>query len=397
MQGLDIRALYYITHIDNLPSILERGILSRVKIETEKTQFISMFKRKTDAKNNINKRQKVRLPNGRKNLLNYTSLFFQPRNPMMYRAIFEIGIDRLAVLELADAVLNEPGVIIADGNTSDELTQFNPAAQGLQKLQQQQKTMQNEWWKECDGSKRRIMAECLVSDHVSPEYIHSVVVADSGIKNWVQKIVEGSQLPVICQPDMFFQPKRRIEIGKNISLIDGGDIFFSELQTLTVTVNLQGVMGKGLALRAREQFPDVYVEYEKACRAKKITSERPYIYKRETSVADELADLKPYCRRIENPMKWFLLFATKRHWRTNSRIEDIESGLKWLEKNFKEKGIQSIAMSALGCALGGLDWIDVAPLMCKHLHDIGIPVEIYLPREYPIEPQYLTESHLLAF
>ncbi len=393
---MKIKSLYYITHIDNLPSILERGILSHVKIETERTQFISMFKRKTDAKDNINKRQKVKLPDSRKNLLNYTSLFFQPRNPMMYRAIFETGINRLAVLELADAVLNKPEVIIADGNTSDELTQFNPAAQGLQKLQQQQKTMQSEWWKECDGSKRRIMAECLVPDRVSPEYIHSVVVADSGIKNWVEKIVEGSQLPVICQPDMFFQPKRRIEIGKNISLIDGGDIFFSELQTLTVTVNLQGVMGKGLALRAREQFPDVYVEYEKACRAKKITSERPYIYKRETSVVDELADLKPYCRRIENPMKWFLLFATKRHWRTNSRIEDIESGLKWLEKNFKEKDIQSLAMSALGCALGGLNWADVAPLMCQSLDRIGIPVEIYLPREYPIEPQHLTESYLLA-
>ena len=58
-------------------------------------------------------------------------------------------------------------------------------------------------------------------------------------------------------------------------------MFSLELQTLTVTVNLQGVMGKGLALRTREQFPDVYVEYEKACRSKKITTERPYIYKRE--------------------------------------------------------------------------------------------------------------------
>ncbi|MYB92940.1 macro domain-containing protein, partial [Candidatus Poribacteria bacterium] len=169
-----------------------------------------------------------------------------------------------------------------------------------------------------------------------------------------------------------------------------------ELQTLTVTVNLQKVMGKGLALRAKEQFPDVYVEYEKACRSKKITTERPYIYKREESVADELTDLKPHRINIKNPVKWFLLFATKRHWRQNSRIEDIESGLKWLQNNCKEEGIQSLAMSALGCALGGLNWADVAPLMCKYLDKIGIPVEIYLPREYPIEPQHLTESHLLT-
>ena len=78
-------------------------------------------------------------------------------------------------------------------------------------------------------------------------------------------------------------------------------------------------------------------------------------------------------------MKWFLLFATKRHWRQNSRIEDIESGLKWLQNNYKEEGIQSLAMSALGCALGGLNWADVAPLMCKYLDENSIPVEIYLP------------------
>ena len=396
MQGPNIRALYYITHIDNLPSILERGILSHERIETEGAQCVSMFKGKTDTKNNTNKRRKVKPQQGKKNLLYYANLFFQPRNPMMYRAIFETGEDKLAVLEIADTVLNESGIIIADGNATDELTQFYPSIQGLKKLQQQGKVTQSEWWKKSDGSKRRIMAECLVPSYVKSEYIRSVVVSNDATRNWVQGIFDDSQFPVICQPDKFFQPKRRIAIGKNISLIDGGDIFFSELQTLTVTVNLQGVMGKGLALRAKEQFPDVYVEYEKACRSKKITTQRPYIYKREESVADELTDLKPHRINIKNPMKWFLLFATKRHWRQNSRIEDIESGLKWLQENGKTEGIQSLAMSALGCALGGLNWADVAPLMCKSLDRIGIPVEIYLPREYPIEPQHLVESHLLA-
>ena len=393
---MKIKSLYYITHIDNLPSIFERGILSAKRIETEKTQFISMFKGKTDVKNNINKRVRVKPQNGGKSLLNYANLFFQPRNPMMYRAIFETGEDKLAILEIANTILNESGLLIADGNAVDKLTQFYSSTQGLKKLQQQWKVVQNEWWKKCDGSKRRIMTECLVPDHVKPEYIRSVIVAKDEIKNWVSIIVDNPRLPIVCQPDMFFQPKRRIAIGNNISLIDGGDIFFSELQTLTITVNLQGVMGKGLALRAREQFPDVYVEYEKACRAKKITTERPYIYKREESVADELTDLKPHRVTIKNPIKWFLLFATKRHWRTNSRIEDIENGLKWVQENSKKEGIQSLAVSALGCALGGLNWADVAPMMCRYLDGIGIPIEIYLPREYPIEPQYLTEAYLLA-
>ena len=393
---MKIKSLYYITHIDNLPFIFKHGILSHERIQTEGRQPISMFKGKTDAKNNISQRRKVKLRDSGKNLLGYANLLFQPRNPMMYRAIFERGKDELAVLEVADTVLNEQGIIIADGNVTDELTQFYPGIQGLKKLQQQGKIIQSEWWKKYDGSKRKIMAECLIPDCVKPEHIRSVVIADDTMRNWVHGTFNNLQFPIIFQPDMFFQPKRRIAIGKNISLVDGCDMFFSELQTLTVTVNLQKVMGKGLALRAKEQFPDVYVEYEKACRSKKITTERPYIYKREESVADELTDLKPHRINIKNPVKWFLLFATKRHWRQNSRIEDIESGLKWLQNNCKEEGIQSLAMSALGCALGGLNWADVAPLMCKYLDKIGIPVEIYLPREYPIEPQHLTESHLLT-
>ena len=138
-------------------------------------------------------------------------------------------------------------------------------------------------------------------------------------------------------------------------------------------------MGKGLALHTKQKFPDVYVAYQDACRSKRITEIKPYLYKREGSLDEELADFGADLT-TPNAVKWFLLFATKRKWRENSRLEDIEGGLDWVQRNFKEQGIQSLAMPALGCGLGGLDWKDVGPLMCKYLHGIGIPVAIYLPR-----------------
>ncbi|MDY7011042.1 MAG: DUF4433 domain-containing protein, partial [Planctomycetota bacterium] len=55
----------------------------------------------------------------------------------------------------------------------------------------------------------------------------------------------------------------------------------------------------------------------------------------------------------------------------------------------------SVALPALGCGLGGLDWADVGPLMCKYLHGIGIDVAIYLPRERAIDPKLLSQSYLL--
>ena len=193
---------------------------------------------------------------------------------------------------------------------------------------------------------------------------------------------------------MFFHPNSRASIGSNISLIDG-DMFFSDMQTLTVSVNLQGIMGKGLASRAKYQFPDVYVVYQDACRSRRITATKPYIYKREASLDEDLADLTTPLKTA-NAVKWFLLFATKRKWRDDSRLDDIEAGLKWFRDNFASEGVQSLAIPALGCGLGGLLWESVGPLMCRYLHGIGIKVAIYLPRERDIDRRYLTESFLLG-
>ena len=386
---MKIESLYYITHKDNLSSILESGIFSSDRAEAEGLHPTPVYDGRGVEQRNSKTTDGI-------SLWVYANLYFQPRNAMMYRIIHQKDLKDLAVVGINKKVLDEADVVITDGNAANETTQFYCLSEGLKILKRHGSIIQNDWWNNSDGSKRKMMAECLIPNYVKPAYIHSVYVADNTLQNEIKKIVNNPKIAVNSEPDMFFQPRNQIKVGQNISLIDGGDIFFSELQTLTVTVNLKGVMGKGLALRAKEQFPDVYVEYEKAYRSKKITSARPYIYKREALAIDELMDLKPPNMSLENPMKWFLLFATKRDWRANSRIEDIDAGLKWLQKNAEKEGVRSLAMAALGCANGGLNWADVAPLMCKSLDGIGIPVEIYLPREYPIDPQYLTEAHLLA-
>lgn len=388
MRNLDIKNLYYITHIDNLPSILERGILSHERIEEEGLRPAHIYN--TDI---VNRRRDKNTPD-RKSLWSYANLYFQPRNPMMYRVVHEKGAKDLAVISVTKKILQAPGVFISDGNAANDPTQFYFPSDGLKMLGQQWKIIQNEWWNNLDGSKRKIMTECLVPNSISPEFVNSIYVVDEETRERISGIVGYRSISIIPEPKMFFQPNSRNKIGDNISLIDG-DMFFSNLQTLTISVNLQGIMGKGLASRAKYQFPDVYVAYQDACRSKRIAATKPYLYKREGSLDEELADFGADLT-TPNAVKWFLLFATKRKWRENSRLDDIEGGLNWVQQNFKEQGIQSLAMPALGGGLGGLDWKDVGPLMCKYLHGIGIPVAIYLPRERTIPPEYLTAPHLLA-
>lgn len=172
-------------------------------------------------------------------------------------------------------------------------------------------------------------------------------------------------------------------------------MFFSMMQTLTVSVNTRGIMGKGLASRAKYQFPDVYVVYQDACRRKMLRMGKPYLYKREAFVDQELAD-EPGTLPTVNAEKWFLLFATKRHWRDNGDLAGIEAGLRWVRENYKHEGIQSLALPALGCGLGNLDWRDVGPMMCRELATLDIPVAIYLPRERQVANDLVTPEFLLG-
>ncbi len=173
-----------------------------------------------------------------------------------------------------------------------------------------------------------------------------------------------------------------------------GDLFFSQMQTLTISVNTVGVMGKGLASRAKYQFPDMYVHYEDLCKKKILKMGKPSVYKREAFIDTQLAD-DPFSFPNPNSNKWFLLFPTKQHWRHKSPRDGIEQGLQWLRNSYQQEGIQSLAVPALGCGLGGLDWQDIGPLMCRYLAQIDIPVRIYLPREQSIDTKFLSADFLL--
>lgn len=234
------------------------------------------------------------------------------------------------------------------------------------------------------------MAECLVPDVVPPDFIHSIYVVS---RNVADSISLPSKIPVIPEPHMFFQPTRVLGITNTLSLVDG-DMFFSQMQTLTISVNTVGVMGKGLASRTKYQFPDVYVFYQDLCRRKILQMGKPYLYKRESFVDRLLAD-DAYPLPNINLSKWFLLFPTKRHWRDKADINGIEEGLAWVQNNYAKEKIESLALPALGCGLGRLEWHDVGPLMCKYLANIGIHVSIYLPREQEVPPELLRKDFLL--
>ena len=137
-----------------------------------------------------------------------------------------------------------------------------------------------------------------------------------------------------------------------------GNMFSSPAQVLVNTVNTVGVMGKGVALEFKKRYPEMFKSYERACNEKLLEIGKLLLWK--------------------GPDKWVLMFPTKKHWRSPSKLEYVEAGLKKFISTYVEKKITSIAFPRLGCGNGGLDWEDVRPLMEKYLKQISIPIYIYV-------------------
>jgi O-acetyl-ADP-ribose deacetylase (regulator of RNase III) len=130
-----------------------------------------------------------------------------------------------------------------------------------------------------------------------------------------------------------------------------GSIFESDQEALVNPVNCSGVMGKGLARQFKELFPEMFSTYYKACQDRELQIGTVQLCK--VNLAG----------RRENHPRWIVNFPTKKHWTDRSHLPAIKSTLKALHKCLEENNIGSVAIPAIGCGLGGLDWRDVYPLI----------------------------------
>jgi|HubBroStandDraft_5_1064220.scaffolds.fasta_scaffold113842_1 uncharacterized protein YwgA/O-acetyl-ADP-ribose deacetylase (regulator of RNase III) len=144
----------------------------------------------------------------------------------------------------------------------------------------------------------------------------------------------------------------------NVRILEG-DLLKSNMHALVNTVNTVGIMGKGVALAFKKRYPDMYRDYVKRCDQGEVRLGEPYIYRANDHV-------------IVN-------FPTKQHWRSVSRLSDIEAGLDYLEHHYKEWQIKSLAVPPLGCGNGQLEWRVVGPILLRYLKRLDIPVELYAP------------------
>jgi O-acetyl-ADP-ribose deacetylase (regulator of RNase III) len=152
-------------------------------------------------------------------------------------------------------------------------------------------------------------------------------------------------------------------------IIEGdGNLLTADVDALVNTVNTVGVMGKGIALQFKRAYPANYAFYRAACDAGQV----------------RLGEMLLFDSGRLGPRRFVINFPTKGHWKSRSRLDDVRSGLADLVRVIRAENIGSVAVPALGCGNGGLDWGVVRPLIVQAFTDLpGVRVLLYPPAGVP--------------
>ncbi|MGV1008085.1 MAG: DUF4433 domain-containing protein [Dermatophilaceae bacterium] len=148
------------------------------------------------------RRRSKSVPGGRP-LHDYVNLYFDARNPMMFRRKGQR--EELAVLRISPGVLDAPNAVIADGNAASSGTRFMPAPGGLQELDASR--VYAEFWTDPDlwtyyEKKRERCAELLVPNVVESTYVIGAYVCAAAAVVQCQRAMAQARVEV--KPHVFF-------------------------------------------------------------------------------------------------------------------------------------------------------------------------------------------------
>lgn len=179
IQKYNINYLYHITHIDNLKSIIDNGLLAH------NNKYV---KRKIDNED-VNEHRSRKEPLYGKSIHNYVPLYFNPKNPMLY--VNKELQKNIVILEFTNTLMlnnmiTENISIFTDGNASVKSTNFYNNLNDLEKLDWD--CIYSKKWTNYNDGKRKVMAEVLVENYISSDYIENIYCYDKESKEKINSL-----------------------------------------------------------------------------------------------------------------------------------------------------------------------------------------------------------------
>lgn len=128
-----------------------------------------------------------------------------------------------------------------------------------------------------------------------------------------------------------------------ITYIEQGDIFkIEDVTSYAHGCNCLGSMGRGIAVQFRQRFPEMYIYYNRMCKAGRFMPGDVYDYNYGNGHVYNMATQFHYCKPGQL-----------------AKLEYIEDSLRRTMELASDAHVGSIAMPKIGAGLGGLKWKDV--------------------------------------
>lgn len=352
--------LYRMTHIDNIPHILRYGITHRLSANANAGYVeigdVPLIGKRSERRVVTETGQEI-TPG------NYIPFYFCVKMPMLFNIQHGFGVPKVDPEQIVYLVVDMKPIVIdtkydicfTDGHSVSKMTRFygRGALDKIDEILDKEVILAPDWSHDYTVREHK-QAEFLVGKADIPfEHVFRIICYNEKAH---QKLID---MGVKCAIQV---SKKRILLTAMI-VHTTGDLFASGADALVNTVNLVGVMGKGIALQFKERFRHNFEEYSKACRAGTIEIGKSLVV-REYWQGKEILIIN---------------FPTKRHWRNPSEYEYISRGLDNLIDIIRENNIKSIAVPPLGAGNGGLEWWKVRAMIEEKLATVDCRILLYGP------------------
>ncbi|MEI6333339.1 MAG: DUF4433 domain-containing protein [Methylococcaceae bacterium] len=189
-----IATIDHMTHIDNLDSILEHGLLSHNNPH-----------KKVDISNQeVNSRRNKIEPIYNRNIHNYVPLYFNPRNAMLYRNQKMFG-DSIIVLAFDKDLLLSENSIFTNGNAASDNTSYFNNINDL--LQMDWNKIWSTSWNGLEDSetiKWSMMAEVLIYKKLEITKLVTVYCSSNKVKQYIENKYQFGSVDISVDRHIFF-------------------------------------------------------------------------------------------------------------------------------------------------------------------------------------------------
>ena len=143
-----------------------------------------------------------------------------------------------------------------------------------------------------------------------------------------------------------------------------GDILLTEADAMAHGVAPHDDFKQGLALSIRENWPSLYKDFRHFCKTKSPKTGTMWYWKGAGGPGI-------YNMFTQEPAKSMGSHPGK------ASLSHVAHCLKDLSKTIREDDVKSISITKVATGVGGLDWVDVKPLLQEYLGSLDIKVYVY--------------------